>query len=591
MSDYNVSVIIPTHNRWPIVCDAIDSVLSQTYETIECIVVDDASTDNTASLLREKYGSEIAILSNPENREKSFSRNRGIMAAQSEYICFLDSDDVFSSDSVKVRMDIFKRKEGFDGVSFGICRPKDITQQKEKALFEYLEHNSPLTLAAYIKNKKSLCTNSFLMKKDAMLKYGMYNENLTNREDIELFVRLMPRLKFVFCGAHVGYVRNVATNRARQQWEKMASQQNALCNQLKLSDGVASSLGENINFMIMEGHLELLTALYHAGRYVEFIDAYRAVRQLKTSGEIGGFKYLKRYLLALVFQFRQKLKKNGKENIQQELLKFSLFDQSNRKSTSIIEGRYRSVVLEGSFIDTLLNDDSLNDFIAGSKVIKNDSDRKVLVGELVSGKNVFCKLYREKGMHSALRRWIVGCRALNAHYQFQGFSEIGQAAPVSLGYISKRAGFFHWQGFHFCEYIPNAKTLAEYLAEEKDENSRKLVVEKIAAALSKLHGDGFVHGDVKLNNILFSKGEIYFVDLDSFRKQSKRWSRFRDVARLLVGMSEVRNGKECAEWFYRSYCGYSDRDENNFLLEVSPLIEMFQKRHKKKYGRNVTKIL
>jgi glycosyltransferase involved in cell wall biosynthesis len=89
------SIIIPTYNRAAFIKKAVDSVLAQTYANWELLIIDDASTDNTAELLTQYYDARIHILKNESNIERSASRNKGIAQAKGDYICFLDSDDYF----------------------------------------------------------------------------------------------------------------------------------------------------------------------------------------------------------------------------------------------------------------------------------------------------------------------------------------------------------------------------------------------------------------------------------------------------------------------------------------------------------------
>ena len=88
-----VSIIIPTRNREALVATAIDSVLNQTQQDFELIVVDDGSTDATQEVLRA-YGNRIACL-RIDHAGPSAARNRGIAAAQADLIAFLDSDDLW----------------------------------------------------------------------------------------------------------------------------------------------------------------------------------------------------------------------------------------------------------------------------------------------------------------------------------------------------------------------------------------------------------------------------------------------------------------------------------------------------------------
>ncbi len=588
MYDDSVAVIIPTHNRWPIVCDAIDSVLSQTHGRVECIVVDDASTDNTSQYLQEKYGNSIRLLCNEENREKSFSRNKGIRSAESNFVCFLDSDDVFLRDSIKSRLAVYSNSPEFNGVSFGVCRPKDISDEDEKELFAYLAERAPLSLDAYIQNKKTICTNSFLLKKETMIQVGMYNEGLTNREDIELFIRLLCQLDFIFCGSHVGYVRTVASDRARDQWYKMAKQQDVLCDKLQSNTQVVAALGNNINRIMMEGHSELLTALYHAGQYVEFIAGYRAANQLSNTIKIKSSKYTKRYLVAEVLQLKQRfLSRDADALINEGLLRLSLFGRNNKKYTSSCSEYCRSLVLEGNGIGGLLDDAKLDDFVSTANVIKDENNRRVIIGELTTGKKIFGKVYSEKGLYATLRRWLVGSRALLAHHQSQNFAETGQATPVSLGFISRRIKWCYWESFHFCEFIDSAKTLVEVFTENKiiSQQQKESLLGSLVGTLAMLHKANYVHGDVKLNNILYADGKLHFVDLDSFGKASGRLSPIRDVARLLVGMSEVEADKKDMAFVFDKYCVETGVNGDDVLVEILPLIRRFQTKHRQKYGR------
>jgi glycosyltransferase involved in cell wall biosynthesis len=89
------SIVIPFYNRASTLGRAIASVQAQTYSHWELVLVDDASTDASVSIASHASAqdSRIRVLTNAQNQERSLSRNRGIMAAQGRYICFLDSDD------------------------------------------------------------------------------------------------------------------------------------------------------------------------------------------------------------------------------------------------------------------------------------------------------------------------------------------------------------------------------------------------------------------------------------------------------------------------------------------------------------------
>lgn len=96
-----VSVIVPTFNRRELVCQAIDSVLAQTFSDYELIIVDDGSTDGTGEAIAA-YGDRIRYCWQ-ENQGESVARNRGIALAQGEYIALLDSDDLWEPEKLQVQ--------------------------------------------------------------------------------------------------------------------------------------------------------------------------------------------------------------------------------------------------------------------------------------------------------------------------------------------------------------------------------------------------------------------------------------------------------------------------------------------------------
>ena len=94
-----MSVVIPAYNAESYLADAIDSVLSQTYGQIECIVVDDGSTDATGQVI-EGYGNRVRPLAQ-ENTGVSAARNLGIAEAVGEFVAFLDADDVWAPEKLE----------------------------------------------------------------------------------------------------------------------------------------------------------------------------------------------------------------------------------------------------------------------------------------------------------------------------------------------------------------------------------------------------------------------------------------------------------------------------------------------------------
>ncbi len=113
-----VTVIIPTHNRDALVAKAINSVLGQTFQDIEVIVVDDGSSDQTLQVVRvlQEWDTRIRLLklSTSLGRSGGLQRNEAIKAAMGEYICYLDDDDVMTPRAVEARVQFLEENPSLD---------------------------------------------------------------------------------------------------------------------------------------------------------------------------------------------------------------------------------------------------------------------------------------------------------------------------------------------------------------------------------------------------------------------------------------------------------------------------------------------
>ena len=292
-----VSVIIPTFNRAKLVCRAIDSVLVQSYSNIECVVIDDASTDNTFNILKDRYGSKIHVIRNKRNMDKSYSRNKGVIETDADYVCFLDSDDILTKDSIQKRVECILDKDDCSA-SFGLRL--DIVKGKVRKscnnFWGSLKKGDIITLEQYLNNKNWLSTNSFLIPRNTMLKYGMFNEKLYNQEDVELFIRLLLNIKFYFCGTVVTHIFNDADHRARNNFKKIIEQGTMLSASLESNPDVVRKLGNRLEKIKQLEYIEILSALYHSGRYSEFRNMF--LSGLSKGVSPKNFKFYRRLVLS-----------------------------------------------------------------------------------------------------------------------------------------------------------------------------------------------------------------------------------------------------------------------------------------------------
>lgn len=111
-----VSVVIPTYNRASTVRAAIDSVLSQTWRNLELLVVDDASTDDTAPMLAAFSDPRLRYLPQERNGGVARARNRGIAEARGRYVAFLDSDDTWMPEKLARQVALLEASPEYVGL-------------------------------------------------------------------------------------------------------------------------------------------------------------------------------------------------------------------------------------------------------------------------------------------------------------------------------------------------------------------------------------------------------------------------------------------------------------------------------------------
>lgn len=193
------SVIIPVYNRAEIVGEAIRSVLDQSVEDFEVIVVDDGSTDGTAEVVREQYGSEVRLL-RQENKGPGAARNRGIEAARGDFVTFLDSDDVWFPWTLSVFDRAIRRN---DQVSFVAGTHEDVESRKdvcthlETDLDDYGDQWWPNYYTAAEERPLWIGTPAVAIRLDVLRSVGRFTTARTNAEDSDLWMRLGTASGFV----------------------------------------------------------------------------------------------------------------------------------------------------------------------------------------------------------------------------------------------------------------------------------------------------------------------------------------------------------------------------------------------------------
>lgn len=189
-----VSVVIPTHNRAFIIGDAIRSVLEQTFQDFEIIIVDDASTDSTEEVVRSFQDERISYVKLDGKIGASAARNVGIRTAKSEYVAFLDSDDLWLPDKLEKQLEVFKDGNTKLGVVYTrwIWVPRYLGVEPGKTfrgdVHRYFLTNVPT----------GPCTITLLCKKNYLALVGGFDERFPAMQEYELHLRLSRHCSYDF---------------------------------------------------------------------------------------------------------------------------------------------------------------------------------------------------------------------------------------------------------------------------------------------------------------------------------------------------------------------------------------------------------
>jgi glycosyltransferase involved in cell wall biosynthesis len=186
-----VSAVIPAYNYGVFIMDAVESVLAQTYENIEIIVVDDGSTDNTGELLKpyEEAGKLRYIYQ--KNAGNASARNLGITSATGEFIAFLDADDIWLENKIERQMSFLDEHPEHSAVFCDEFFFRD-GEEPVKAPPKILENEDffeKFLLTCYT------TPSSLLIRRSAFELTGLFNTKLVYCEDWDLMIRITKHVR------------------------------------------------------------------------------------------------------------------------------------------------------------------------------------------------------------------------------------------------------------------------------------------------------------------------------------------------------------------------------------------------------------
>lgn len=218
-----VSVIIPTFRRPDTLIRAIGSVLNQTYDNVEVIVVDDNNPDTEGRVLTEQIMSKyignqrVIYIKHPHNKNGSAARNTGAFNSKGEYIAFLDDDDEFLPQKIASQV---QKMESLPN-EYGFCYSKSYSRKPGGNPIESPERREGnLFLEALQRDLHFAAGSNLLIRKGVFLSTGGFDETFVKNQDLELVVKLLRKYKVAYVDVP-GLIVNVHLEKRVFDYDKL----------------------------------------------------------------------------------------------------------------------------------------------------------------------------------------------------------------------------------------------------------------------------------------------------------------------------------------------------------------------------------
>lgn len=291
-----VSVIMPAYNVAPYISETLDSIFAQTFPDYEVIVINDGSPD-TVELERvlEPYLNRIVYLKQ-ENRGAGSARNAGLRRARGEFVAFLDADDLWLPDYLSEQL-AFMRSDDYDLV-YADALLFGRSPLAGRTFMQIAPSNGAVTFQSLINGQCNIITSGVLARRRPILEVGLFDEQLRNSQDFELWVRLVRH------GARLNYQRKLLLHYRYHENSLSGDALNQIKRELRVLGKIKSSYDLTPDehrevsqaMAAIEMNLELETGKLHLakGEFQEAREAFSKVHAARRSWKLKGVLFLLR---------------------------------------------------------------------------------------------------------------------------------------------------------------------------------------------------------------------------------------------------------------------------------------------------------
>lgn len=212
------TVIIPLYNKENHIEETLKSVLSQTFQDFEIIIVEDCSTDNSKQKAESVVSEKIKIIQHEKNRGLSASRNTGIQNASSAFLAFLDADDIWHKEFLEKIHQLTQNfpSAGLFATNYVEAYSNEVAVSPSSNLKDFNRDGIVQDFFESNLYQNIYCPSSLCARKEVFEKIGDYNTMINYGEDIDFNIRANSTFKLAYSDAalvhNIMYAENKITN-------------------------------------------------------------------------------------------------------------------------------------------------------------------------------------------------------------------------------------------------------------------------------------------------------------------------------------------------------------------------------------------
>jgi glycosyltransferase involved in cell wall biosynthesis len=247
-----VSVVIPAYNRAASIRAAIESVLRQTWQDFELLIVDDGSTDGTLEAAAQVADPRIRLIENPRNMGAAGARNTGVAEAQGTWVAFQDSDDEWLPEKLAKQMGRLEADRRYVGAYCGLLTLGGLDPRPGERLQLRYVPDPKITptdgdILVPLLRANMISTQTLVVRREIILELGRFDEDTTPIEDWDFVLRLVCRGPIAFVDEPLVHQRFSGNSITRNMAQRLTSR-------MRLVEK---------NLALFERHPALLARQYH----------------------------------------------------------------------------------------------------------------------------------------------------------------------------------------------------------------------------------------------------------------------------------------------------------------------------------------